>query len=156
MEKIKIKKINNSAKAPFMATDGAAAYDICVCEDVVVNRGRNLIRTGFAMQLPKGFCAEIHPRSGYALKGFAGERKMNTSLIETGRFDADVVYGLIDEDYRGEVGVIVINRAEPFTVKKGQRIAQMVIRKVEKTCFEEVEKLNETKRGNGGFNSTGL
>lgn len=141
MEKIKIKKINNSAQAPFMATDGAAAYDICVCEDVVINRGRNLIRTGFAMQLPKGF---------------SGERKMNTNLIETGRFDADVVYGLIDEDYRGEVGVIVINRSEPFTVKKGQRIAQMVIRKVDKTCFEEVEKLNDTKRGNGGFNSTGL
>ena len=149
--KVKIQKLTNKAYMPTKGTDGAAAYDLYVPADKVIKTGRNVITLGIAMQLPHSFAAEIEPRSGYSAKGFEGATLSDTER----RFDCDVIHGLIDEDYRGEVGVIVKNNDEPFIVKRGQRIAQMIIHRINRTTLVEVDELEESKRGAGGFGSTG-
>ena len=102
---------------------------------------RGLIPTGFAMALPAGFEAQVRPRSGLALKH--GLTCLNTP-------------GTIDADYRGEVKVILINLGqEPFTIRRGERIAQMVIAPVTQAAWAHVDALDETARGAGGFGSTG-
>lgn len=103
---------------------------------------RKLIPTGFKMALPEGYEAQVRPRSGLAIKN--GISVLNTP-------------GTIDEDYRGEVGVILVNLgSEAFTVKRGDRVAQMVIKKVEQADIEVVESLSETHRSSGGFGHTGV
>ena len=103
---------------------------------------RGLIKTGLFMELPKGVEAQVRPRSGLALK--KGISVLNSP-------------GTIDADYRGEIGVIVINlSSEPFTIASGDRIAQLVIAKHERADWKEVKSLKETERGVGGFGSTGL
>lgn len=104
--------------------------------------GRALISTGLKMALPKGYEASVRPRSGLALKN--GVTVLNTP-------------GTIDADYRGDIGVILINHgAEPFVVRQGDRIAQLVISKHERVKWEEVETLNSTERGDGGFGHTNI
>ena len=103
---------------------------------------RGLIKTGLFMELPKGVEAQVRPRSGLALK--KGSTVLNSP-------------GTIDADYRGEIGVIVINlSSEPFTIASGDRIAQLVIAKHERADWKEVKSLKETERGDGGFGSTGI
>ena len=100
-----------------------------------------LIPTGLFISLPVGYEAQIRPRSGLALK--YGITVLNTP-------------GTIDSDYRGEIGVILVNHGEfPYTIKNGERIAQMVIAKCERAYFNVVDKLDETERGDGGFGHTG-
>ena len=149
--KVKIKKTNSEAYMPTKGTDGAAAYDLYVPQDTTIQSGRNIIKLGIAMQLPHNFAAEIEPRSGYSAKGFEGVTLSGTER----RFDCDVIHGLIDEDYRGEVGVIVKNNDEPFIAKRGQRIAQMIIHRINCTTLVEVAELEDSQRGAGGFGSTG-
>lgn len=130
---------------PSFKTGGAAGMDLYanVSEDVVIKQGTiSLIPTGIAIALPDGYEAQIRPRSGLALK-------FGISLVNTP--------GTIDSDYRGEINLIMINFGkEDFTVKRGDRIAQMVINKIEIPELIEVEELNNTERGKGGFGSTGL
>ncbi len=103
---------------------------------------RNIIGTGLYLALPKGFEAQVRPRSGLAAK--RGVTVLNAP-------------GTIDADYRGEVGVILVNLSkEPFVIEHGDRIAQMVIAKFERAVWNEVTSLSETKRGEGGFGSTGV
>ena len=128
-------------------SSGAAAYDLYLKEDIYISSGRQVVGLGFAMEIPQGYAAEIQPRSGFASKGILAK-----DLV---RYDADVLYGLIDSDYRGEVGVIInSNEEDDFLVPAGTRIAQMIIKKVEDVEFREVESLSETERGKGGFGST--
>lgn len=102
---------------------------------------RTLIKTGLFMALPQGYEAQVRPRSGLAYK--KGITVLNAP-------------GTIDADYRGEIGVILVNLSnEPFVVEDGERIAQMVVAKYEQAEFQEVVELNETERGAGGFGSTG-
>ena len=112
-------------------------------EDVVIvlsHGGRVLIPTGLFIEVPKGYKANVLPRSGLALK--AGITVANSP-------------GLIDEDYRGEIGVILINHSnDNFIIKNGDRIAQLVLTKYEKIEFEEVDELSNTNRGEGGFGHT--
>jgi dUTP pyrophosphatase len=145
--KIGIKLLTKDAVIPAKGTAGAAAYDLIVPNRQFVKGGRNIIKLNWAIDLPKGYCAEIEPRSGYSAKGFVD--------IENTRLDCDVIHGLIDEDYKGEVGVIVINRDRDFFVEKGQRIAQMLIHKVDDTELFETDLLSESERNQGGFGSTG-
>jgi dUTP pyrophosphatase len=114
-----------------------------VTADLVIPAGgRALVPTGLAMALPADYELQIRPRSGLALKN--GITLPNSP-------------GTIDEDYRGEIGVIVLNTgAEPFTVTRGMRIAQAVLAPVFRAAFVEVSTLDETKRGTGGFGSTGV
>lgn len=134
---------------PEKATGGAAAYDLYVPKDTEIGLGRNIIKLGFAVELDKGTCALIRSRSGFAAKGMNGYLGENNH-----RMDADVITGLIDEDYRGEVGVIVNNHDMPFKVKAGERIAQMLIQPTVPVCIVEVEELEPTDRAAGGFGST--
>jgi dUTP pyrophosphatase len=127
---------------PSYATDGAAGMDVVAAEDVTLAPGqRHAVATGFAIAIPAGFEVQVRPRSGLALKH--GITCLNTP-------------GTIDEDYRGDVKVILANLgAEPFEVRRGERIAQLVPAAVQKARFEEVAELSETIRGGGGFGSTG-
>lgn len=132
-------------KLPEYKTPQAAAVDLIasVTNDVVLQPGkRALIPTGLAMALPGGYEAQIRPRSGLAIKH-------GISLVNTP--------ATIDSDYRGEVGIILINHGEePFTVTRGLRIAQMIVAPCMRVEWNEVASLDETARGKGGFGSTGL
>lgn len=129
---------------PAYETADAAGMDLpaAVEHDVEIAPGaRCLIPTGLAIALPPSYEAQIRPRSGLALRN-------GISLVNSP--------GTIDADYRGEVGVIVINHGdEPFTVTRGMRIAQMVVAPVTQAVWDEVSELAETERGAGGFGSTG-
>ena len=143
---MKIRIINRSHHAlPQYATPQSAGMDLCANLDAPVtlpSLGRALIPTGLYIALPQGYEAQIRPRSGLALK--KGITLLNTP-------------GTIDADYRGEIGVIVANlSAEPFTIADGDRIAQMVVARHETVCWEAVERLDNTARGDGGFGHTGV
>ena len=127
---------------PDYATAGAAGMDVVAAEDAVLAPGaRAAIATGFALAIPNGYEVQVRPRSGLALKH--GVTCLNTP-------------GTIDSDYRGEVKVILANLGqEPFQVRRGERIAQLVPAPVLRAELAEVEALTETARGAGGFGSTG-
>lgn len=150
---IKIKKWSEHAIIPNKLTDGSAAYDLYVPFDQLVLHGRQVIDLHLAIELPKGYEAKIEPRSGYAAKGFVGA--LDSTQEPNIRFECDVIVGKIDSDYRGCIGVIVNNQDRPFFIKRGQRIAQLTIYRVEEADFIEVEELSETKREAGGFGHTG-
>ncbi|MFJ8265722.1 dUTP diphosphatase [Peribacillus asahii] len=139
---LKIKPINEYAKIPHYAHEGDAGMDLYSVEEKTINPGETaLIKTGIQIELPKNTEAQIRPRSGLALKH-------SVTVLNTP--------GTIDEGYRGEVGVILINHGKhPFIVEKHMRIAQMVIKPVLKVNVIEVNKLSETERAEGGFGSTG-
>lgn len=128
---------------PAYATDGAAGMDVVAAEGLILEPGaRHAVATGFAMAIPPGYEVQVRPRSGLALKH--GITCLNTP-------------GTIDSDYRGEVKVILANLGtEPFPVKRGERIAQLVPAPVQHATLDEVASLDETARGAGGFGSTGL
>jgi dUTP pyrophosphatase len=127
---------------PSYGTDGAAGLDVVSAENLTLQPGqRHAVATGFAIAIPHGYEVQVRPRSGLALKH--GITCLNTP-------------GTIDEDYRGEVKVILANLgSEPFEVRRGERIAQLVPAPVMKAAFTEVPELSETERGAGGFGSTG-
>ncbi|MFZ5836227.1 MAG: dUTP diphosphatase [Pseudomonadota bacterium] len=138
---------NPDLPLPAYATPGAAGLDLCAAvpadDPLILQPGaRALIPTGFAMAIPPGYEAQIRPRSGLALKH--GVTVLNAP-------------GTIDGDYRGEIGVILINSGKtPFTIARGARIAQMVIASTTQAQIIETAELPETGRGAGGFGSTGL
>jgi dUTP pyrophosphatase len=127
---------------PSYATGGAAGLDVVAAESVTLAPGqRHAVATGFAIAIPHGYEVQVRPRSGLALKH--GITCLNTP-------------GTIDEDYRGEVKVILANLgSESFEVRRGERIAQLVPAPVLKANFSVVDGLSETSRGVGGFGSTG-
>lgn len=141
MDKVKI-ITKNGGVMPTYETPNAAGADIHTNEDFTLYPGhRILVHTGIYMELPKGYEAQIRPRSGLALK--KGITVLNSP-------------GTIDSDYRGEVCVILFHRGDiPEVFYKGDRIAQMVITKHEHAEFEVVEELSSTERGEGGFGHTG-
>lgn len=142
--KVDIKKLSEAAVIPQYATEQSAGQDLhAVLDEPVTLRSleRKLIKTDLAIALPIGYKADVRPRSGLALKH--GITVLNTP-------------GTIDADYRGNIGVILVNlSSEPFTINNGERIAQLVISKYERVEWNEVEELSETDRGSGGFGSTG-
>jgi dUTP pyrophosphatase len=127
---------------PGYATAGAAGMDVLSAEDVTLAPGgRHAVATGLAMAIPPGFEIQVRPRSGLALKH--GITVPNTP-------------GTIDSDYRGELKVIMINLgAEPFAIRRGDRVAQLVLAPVVQAGWLEVDELDDTARGAGGFGSTG-
>lgn len=146
MNNIKVKIINRSGhELPAYETPSSAGMDVraSLKEPVtLMPMQRALIPTGLYIQLPQGYECQIRPRSGLALK-------KGISLVNTP--------GTVDADYRGEIGVILINLSdEPFVVNDGERICQMVIKEYTRVDWEPVERLDETVRGDGGFGHTGL
>ena len=143
---LQIKRLEgNNLELPKYKTEGSAGMDLtaCIDENIILKPlERKLIKTGIAIALPNNYEAQVRPRSGLALKN--GISVLNTP-------------GTIDADYRGEIGVILINLSnEDFVVEKGMRIAQLVISPVVQAELVEVEELDETLRGQGGFGSTGV
>ena len=138
---------------PTKATPGAAAYDVYIPGTLLVKQGRQVLSLGFALELPDGYEAKIEPRSGFSSKGMLGSPAENATQGDV-RYDCDVIQGKIDSDYRGDIGVIINNHDLPFYLKKGSRIAQMTIYKVEAVDFVQTEQLSETERGDGGFGHT--
>lgn len=152
----------NGGIMPIRQHDDDAAFDLFVPQNVDLQPGRQVVDLKFSLEIPKGYAATIQPRSGFSAKGmevycsmteFDGRRTEGTE-----RLNADVVRGLVDSGYRGNVGVIV-NVPCHFTGKRtlvqGTRIAQMQIVPVPVVTLKEVEELSETDRGDGGFGSTG-
>lgn len=138
--------INKSKHAtPIYETDGSAGMDLRanISESILLKPlERTIIKTGLFIALPAGFEAQVRPRSGLAAK--KGITVLNSP-------------GTVDADYRGEIGVILVNLSnEEFEVNDGERVAQLVIAKHERVTWKEVEVLNETERGSGGFGSTGV
>jgi len=140
---LRLRRLAPDVELPSYAHEGDAGLDLRSAEDVVLKPGeRALVGTGFSMALPEGYAAFVQPRSGLAAKH-------GISIVNTP--------GLIDCHYRGEVKVILVNLGEEaFRVRKGDRIAQMVVQRVETAEPVEVEELDETPRGEGGFGSTGV
>ena len=146
MKKINIEVINNSDyDLPSYATELSAGLDLRanITESKTIDTlERCLIPTGLKIGLPEGFEAQIRPRSGLALKH--GITVLNSP-------------GTVDADYRGEIGVILVNLSDkPFTINPGERISQMVIARHEHAQFIEVDSLSESERGEGGFGHTGV
>jgi dUTP pyrophosphatase len=144
MTDVKILRLPNGEGLPLPAyeSEHAAGMDLRAAEDAILPpAGRALVATGFAIALPHGFEAQVRPRSGLAAKH--GVTVLNAP-------------GTIDADYRGEVKVILINHgAEAFAIKRGDRIAQMIVAPVTRVTLAEAASLSETERGAGGFGSTG-
>ena len=143
---MKIKIVNKSQHTcPEYATTQSAGLDLRanLSEPILLkSRERTLVKTGLHIELPKGFEAQIRPRSGLAFK--KGVTVLNSP-------------GTIDADYRGEIGVILVNLSEDeFLIENGERVAQMVITKHEQAEWVQTEALEETQRGEGGFGSTGI
>jgi len=142
--RIALSRLPNGAGLPLpcYASTGAAGMDVVAAEDLTLQPGeRHAVATGFAIAIPPGHEVQVRPRSGLALKH--GITCLNTP-------------GTIDEDYRGEVKVILANLGtEPFEIRRGERIAQLVPAVVTRAEFAEVESLDDTHRGAGGFGSTG-
>jgi dUTP pyrophosphatase len=140
---LKIEKINDKAIVPSYAHEGDAGLDLYSVEKLVLEPGkRALVHTGIKIELPKGTEAQIRPRSGLALKH-------GISLVNSP--------GTIDEGYRGEIGIIVINHGQDtFIVEEGMKIAQMVIKPVWRVEVQEVSSLSDSDRGEKGYGSSGI
>jgi dUTP pyrophosphatase len=145
--RIKIKRLrgNEDGPLPTYMTEHAAGLDIYAFldEEVLIAPGqRRLIPTGLAVAIPEGFEVQVRPRSGLAVRD-------GVTLVNTP--------GTIDADYRGEIGILMINHGEkPISIKNGQRIAQLIVSRVYKATLEEVNELPASSRQGGGFGHTGL
>jgi dUTP pyrophosphatase len=140
MISLRVKRVHNDATLPVRATSGAAGYDLSSSENVIVPAyGKALVPTGLIIAVPPETYGRIAPRSSLAWKNHI-----------------DVGAGVIDADYRGNVGIVLFNHsAVDFTINIGDRIAQLIIEKIETPEVEEVNDLDDTERGKGGFGSTG-
>ena len=141
---VTIKVLHERALLPQYQTTGSAAADIFACLEAPITLapgGRSVVPTGFAMQLPPGYEAQIRARSGLSSK--------HGITLANG-------VGTIDADYRGEVGAILINLGqEPFVIEHGMRVAQLVVSRVDQVSWLHATRLDETERGEGGYGSTG-
>ena len=141
---LRIKRLDTGLPLPAYAHDGDAGMDLYAAADVTLMPfERAVVPTGIAVAIPEGFAGFVQPRSGLAIK-------RGLSLVNTP--------GLIDSHYRGEIGVIAINldATEPIHILRGEKVAQFVIQPVERAGLEEVDELDVTVRGEGGFGSTGI
>jgi len=138
-----IMRLDPGVPLPAYAHEGDAGADLSAAEDVILGPGeRALVRTGLAIALPAGYAAFVHPRSGLAARH--GVTIVNTP-------------GTVDAGYRGEIKVTLLNtdREQPVRFKRGDRIAQLIIQRVARAAFREVDELPGSARGDGGFGSTG-
>jgi len=141
--KLEIKRIDPDLALPSYARDGDAGLDLASAQDVVLKPGeRTIVPTGFAIAIPEGYAGFVHARSGRALR--EGLALPNAP-------------GVIDAGYRGELKVLLVNLdpAEPIYIARGEKIAQLVVQRVERAELQEVTDLQPSTRGDGGFGSTG-
>ena len=142
METLKVKLLSEKSKLPTRANSTDAGLDLYSIEKLaVIPNTRRLIKTGICIEIPEGYYGRIAPRSGLSIKN-----------------GIDVLAGVIDSSYRGELGVVLYNtdKSNPVLIHEGDRIAQLIIEKHYNLPVEEVSELSVTERGNGGFGSTGV
>lgn len=141
MPKLLVKRISEFAKLPTKGSKAAAGYDLYSAHDHVVKaRGKEMIKTDLQVAIPTGCYGRVAPRSGLAWK-----------------HSIDVGAGVIDEDYRGPLNVILFNFGDQdFEIRRGDRVAQLICEKIEQTDLEDVNDLDNTERGANGFGSTGV
>jgi len=139
--KLLVKKLSKAAIVPSRASAGAAGYDLSSAHDLVIPaHGKGIVPTDLSIALPLGTYGRVAPRSGLAVKHFI-----------------DVGAGVIDQDYRGPVGVVLFNHSSTdFQVRVGDRVAQLILERIAIADVEEVDDLDQTARGEGGFGSTGV
>jgi dUTP pyrophosphatase len=137
---VMFKSVHPSSHVPLYATDGSAGCDFYSVESMILQPGETRkIRTGIAIEIPRGYFLKLEGRSGLSSRG----------ILASG--------GVVDSDYRGEIHIILTNTTlSPFNVQEGDRIAQGVFMLVNQAHFHEIDRLSETKRGTGGFQSTGM
>jgi dUTP pyrophosphatase len=133
-------QVGDGGRLPAYGSASAAGADLCASEDVVLEPGaRAAVATALRVAIPPGHAGLVWPRSGLAV-----------------RHGIDTLAGVIDSDYRGEVRVVLVNHGqEPFRIARGDRIAQLLVQRVERALFTATESLDDTARGEGGFGSTG-
>ena len=133
--------LSDNARLPKKGSEGAAGYDLCSAYDMVIGpHDKGIVKTDIAIKVPVGTYGRVAPRSGLAAKHFI-----------------DVGAGVIDSDYRGNIGVVLFNHSnEVFEIRKGDRIAQLIIEVIKTPDVKLVDKIEETMRGDGGFGSTGI
>eukprot|EP00208_Stichococcus_sp_RCC1054_P008874 CAMPEP_0206150032 /NCGR_PEP_ID=MMETSP1473-20131121/38089_1 /ASSEMBLY_ACC=CAM_ASM_001109 /TAXON_ID=1461547 /ORGANISM="Stichococcus sp, Strain RCC1054" /LENGTH=184 /DNA_ID=CAMNT_0053547521 /DNA_START=93 /DNA_END=647 /DNA_ORIENTATION=- len=138
---LRVKRLSDKATLPVRGSAGAAGYDLASAKDMEIPaRGRAVVPTDLSIAIPEGTYARVAPRSGLAVKNF----------IDTGA-------GVIDEDYRGPVGVVLFNHSDvAYQVKQGDRIAQLILERITTPPVVETDDLDMTVRGSGGFGSTGV
>ena len=156
MEKIKIKL--EGGFMPTKSSEFSAAYDLYCPQDVTVSYGRQVIDLAFRMELPHGKAALVQPRSGFSSNGIEVLRSTDGKEAELFRLDADVLLGLVDEDYRGRVGVILkvnVKSKATFVIPQGTRLAQMRIVDVPDVEFDVVAELDMFHDRGGGFGHSG-
>jgi dUTP pyrophosphatase len=136
-----IKKLSNNATVPTRGSELAAGLDLYSAVDIIIpSHGKSVVMTDISISIPEGYYGRIAPRSGLAAKHFI-----------------DVGAGVIDQDYRGNIGVVLFNFSDKeFVVKKGDRIAQLILEKILICNVQLVDDLENTNRGEGGFGSTGV
>lgn len=137
---LKVKKLSQNATLPLRASAGAAGYDLFSSENCVIEaRTRRVVKTDLSVAIPPMHYGRVAPRSGLSFK-----------------FGIDIAAGVIDSDYRGPLGIVVVNNGTaPFEVKTGDRVAQLLLERVSTPEVEEVQQLDDTARGTSGFGSTG-
>jgi dUTP pyrophosphatase len=156
--KILVKKIHDNAIIPEFAHATDSGADLYTSKDLsLAPRQKGIAPTGICIALPPGFGATIRNKSGNTVKGVSCKIKVNEEgLFASGRVDITVYLGTIDNAYRGEIGIMVRNDSDfPIVIPKGTKLAQLVLEKIYQCDFEEVDNLDETDRGEGGFGSTG-
>ena len=142
MSVLRVKRLSENAVLPVRGSGLAAGYDLASAEDIVIPaRGKAIAKTDLAMAIPLGHYGRIAPRSGFSWKKHT-----------------DIGAGVIDADYRGNVGVVIFNHSdEDISVSQGDRVAQLIIEQISTPVVEDVEgDLDDTQRGEGGFGSTGM
>jgi len=137
---LKVKRLSSNATLPVRASAGAAGYDLCAAENCVIEaHTRRVVKTDLSMEIPPRHYGRVAPRSGLSFK-----------------FGIDIAAGVIDSDYRGAVGIVVVNNgSSAFEIKSGDRVAQLLLERVNTPAVEEVDELDVTVRGSAGFGSTG-
>ena len=137
---LRVKRLSTAAQLPVRASDGAAGYDLFAAEESVIPAGhRKVVKTDISIAVPPGHYGRIAPRSGLSYK-----------------FGIDIGAGVIDSDYRGPVGIVMVNNGvEAFKISPGDRVAQLLLERVSVPTVEDVEELDDTARGAKGFGSTG-
>ncbi len=150
---MKVKIVTPGAKIPTRANEFAAGYDLYAPTDFEIKPGRNVLPLGIKIELDPHTEGMIRPRSGFSVNGIEG-KSLKDSKVK--RFDADVIIGTIDEDFRGIPGVIIKSfESDPFVIEAGTKVAQMVIHEYCSQPFEIVDVLSQTERADQGFGHTG-
>ena len=158
---MKIKFLSAQARLPQKATAYSAGFDLYTPRDFVITPGRNVVPLDIAIAIPSGMEGQIRPRSGFSAKGVEGypyisDKPLTYDSAAPTRYNADVLLGTIDSDYRGCIGVLLKSHEQkPFVITEGTRIAQLVIAPYVITDMELKDALDDTKRGDGGFGHTG-